>query len=258
VVDLLRLGRSVRALRIRRRLRQEDLAAEAGVSRAKVARAEAGRILRLPLGDLVAVAAALGADVDIRLRWRGEALDRLLDAAHAALVDACVQLLNRLGWETAVEVTFAVGGERGSVDILAWHPASRTLLIVEAKSVVPDAQAMLAAHDRKVRLGRQIGLSRGWSATSVAGLLVIGDSSTARDRVRRLRSLFEVAYPLRGWAARRWLSDPATAVGGTARRPSALLFLRYVHRVSTTAGVVPRQRIRKRDRLARSASTSMG
>ncbi len=257
-MDLLRVGRSLRALRIRRRLRQEDLAAEARVSRAKVARAETGRILRLPLGDLVAVAAALGADVDIRLRWRGESLDRLLDAAHAALVDECVRLLQRLGWETAVEVTFATGGERGSVDILAWHPDSRTLLVVEVKSVVPDAQAMLAAHDRKIRLGREIGASRGWSATSVAGLLVIGDASTARDRVHRLSKVFEVAYPVRGWAARHWLADPTSTAGRMARHPSALLFLQYVHGASTMGSLVPRQRIRKRDRLARSASTSTG
>ena len=48
------------------------------------------------------------------------------------------------GWEVHPEATFNVFGERGSIDILAFHPRYGALLIVEVKSAVPDMQSMLA------------------------------------------------------------------------------------------------------------------
>ena len=58
-----------------------------------------------------------------QLDWNGEAMDRLLDEAHARLVERIVRWLDRAGWQTAVEVSFNVFGERGYVDVLARHPA---------------------------------------------------------------------------------------------------------------------------------------
>ena len=77
------LGRSFRALRIRRGLRQVDLARLANVSRGMISKIERGEIAVVPLGVLRSVAGALGASLDLKLRWHGEGLDRLLDEAHA-------------------------------------------------------------------------------------------------------------------------------------------------------------------------------
>ena len=119
----------------------------------------------------------------MRLDWNGEALDRLLDGEHANLVEIVARRLRSAGWEVAAEVTFWIRGERGSVDLLAWHPATRVLLVIEVKSVVPDQQATLSTLDRKARLGREIAGERGWNPLAVGRLLVIGDSRTARRRV---------------------------------------------------------------------------
>ncbi len=211
----------------------------------------------MPTGDLLAVVEALGADLEVRIRWRGEGLDRLLDAAHSALTDLVVRLLEDSGWETAVEVSFSIGGERGSVDVLAWHAATATVLIIEVKSLVPDAQAMLVTHDRKVRLAEQIAASRGWRPRQVARLLVVGDRSAARQRIRALRSMFEVAYPSRAREVRSWLRDPGLPRRG-GRPFSGLLFLPYVHGMSTKSDVAPRQRVRTRGGRGPVATTSMG
>jgi hypothetical protein len=144
------------------------------MSRSMVARIESGNGGRIPARKLDAVAQALGATTDLRLSWNGEALDRLLDRDHAALVELVVARFRASGWEVAAEVTFWIRGERGSVDVLAWHVSSRTVLIVEVKTVVPDIQSMLASLDRKVRLAFQIARDRGWSAVAVGKLLVIG------------------------------------------------------------------------------------
>lgn len=53
--------------------------------------------------------------MDVRLLWRAEGLDRLLDKGHADLVDRMIDLLTAMGWTAAAEVSFSIRGERGSV-----------------------------------------------------------------------------------------------------------------------------------------------
>ena len=175
----------------------------------------------MPITDLDAACSALGADLDVRIRWHGEGLDRLLDASHADLVNRVVQLLGVNGWESAVEVSFNHFGERGAVDVLGWHPTASALLIVEVKSVVPDAQAMVSSHDRKARLAGVIGRSRGWDADVVGRLLVIADTSTSRRRVLDLADLFGAAYADRAIAVRRWLENPVGPLSGLVFLPNA-------------------------------------
>ena len=106
----------------------------------------------MPVDVLDRVAQAAGASLELVLRWKGEGLDRLLDEQHARLVELVVLRLRALGWDVAVEVSFARAGERGSIDVLAFHPVHRALAIIEVKSVTPDMQAMLGGIDRKGRL----------------------------------------------------------------------------------------------------------
>lgn len=194
---------------------------------------------RVRLGDLQRMGDALGADLDVRLRWHGEGLDRLLDRAHAALVDSTLILLRRLGWDAAVEVSFSKWGERGSIDILALHARSGVVLVVEAKSVIPDAQSMLFALDRKTRLAPEIARDRGWPSREAARLLVVAESSTSRRRVAALDQTFRVACPDTGRVVRRWLREPVGPMSG-------LLFLPDAPRGGTNAKSDGVKRIPKR------------
>jgi transcriptional regulator with XRE-family HTH domain len=207
-MDLVRFGRGVRALRHRRGWRQQDLAHAAGVSRSVVVRIETGQAGNIPLAKVDRIAGTLGARSDLRLSWNGEALDRLIDADHARLVEVVATALRLAGWEVAAEVTFWIRGERGSVDLMAWHAPTRIALIVEIKTVVPDQQSMLASHDRKVRLGLEIAKSRGWNGTVVAKLLVIRESRTSRRRVEAHATTYATEYPDRAFVIRRWLRRP--------------------------------------------------
>lgn len=200
---------------------------------------ERGRIDAVPVGQVRRMAEALEADLDVRLRWNGEALDRLMDQAHADLVDAMVALLERDGWVVAVEVSFSMWGERGSVDVLAHHPASEIVLVVEVKSVVPDSQSTLHGLDRKTRLAPEIARGRGWACSGVARLLVVGESSTARRRIASLPATYEGTFPVMGWGVRRWLRQPIGPMSG-------VLFLPYARGGSTRTGTTGVQRVRKR------------
>src|SRR6476659_8472722 len=83
-MDVVRVGLSLRALRIRRRWRQQDVADRLGVSRSVVARIERGGADTVTLKLLEREAETLGARLDVRVLWQGEALDRLLDSATRA------------------------------------------------------------------------------------------------------------------------------------------------------------------------------
>lgn len=168
---------------------------------------------------------ALGARLYVRATWQGEELDRLLDRDHANIVEAVLRILAGDGWVAAPEATFQIGGERGSIDILAFHRATRTLLIIEVKSVVPDLGGMLATLDRKVRLAPDIAAERGWSAAAVSRLLIVAEGSTARRRVAQHQAIFETAFPARNLAMNAWLRAPEGPVSGlmflsSARRRS--------------------------------------
>src|SRR5262245_4788382 len=146
-MDAVRVGLALRALRLRLGWRQLDLALRVGLSHGTISNIERGRLDRVAVDTLGRVSSALGADLDVRVRWRGEQLDRLLDAGHARLVSRVASRLTTRGWQVAVETTFAIWGERGSIDLLAYHAQSGTLLVVEVKTVVPDFQAMISALD---------------------------------------------------------------------------------------------------------------
>jgi transcriptional regulator with XRE-family HTH domain len=246
-VDPVRLGHSLRALRLNKRWRQTDLGEKAGISASVVSRIERGRVGSVRLGTLRKVAEALDASLEIRARWNGEGLDRLLDQAHAGLVEQVVRRLHADGWEADVEVSFSIRGERGSIDVLGYHEASGIILVTEVKSVVPDSQATLAGIDRKARLAPDIARARGWTCRGVARLLVIGDSSTARRRIDAFSATYRIAFPLSGVAVRQWLRRPDAPMAG-------LLFLPYVpstHARKPTTGMQRVRRPRARADLAK-------
>jgi transcriptional regulator with XRE-family HTH domain len=244
-VDWVRFGRGIRALRIRRAWTQQELGVESGLSRSIVSRVERGRGDELTGRSLDRLALALGARAVLRLDWNGESLDRLLDSVHASLVDRVVAWLEPAGWAVVPEATFSIRGERGSVDVLAWHPAARAVLLVEVKSVVPDIQATLAPFDRKVRLAREIAALQGWQPQSIGQLLVIGDTRTSRRRVEEHRATFEARFPDGIAAVRRFIRDPGRAapVRGVAFLP-----------ISTGARV--RHRVARRTARRRAAAAA--
>lgn len=240
----LRLGRIARALRHRLGWRQADVARRAGTSQDLVSRIERGRVDAIGVAKLRRVLAALDAELVLFVRWRGGELDRLLDESHALLVGEAVRLMDRPGWDVQLEVSFASYRERGSIDLLAWHGETRTLVVGEVKTEITSVEATLRTHDGKVRVGAQIAVERfGWRARVVTRLLIVPETSTARRRIARHAVIFSRAYPTRGIELRTWLERPGPMAGG-------LLFL------SPTQGVRDIRRSPSRKRIRRPRSSS--
>ena len=205
----LRVGAIVRVRRRRAGLRQEDVARIAGVSRQSVSLVERGRLIELGVRSARAVAAAVGIDLGFAVRGHGASIDRLLDEEHSAPVDAVVRQLEGAGWVVVVEFSFNHYGDRGSVDVLAWHADRAALLIVEVKSQLTDLQALCRSMDVKQRIvPRVVADDRGWRPRVVGAVIVLPDASGQWKAVARRRPIFDAAFPARTVEIKRWLSEP--------------------------------------------------
>lgn len=198
-----------RALRIRKGWRQIDLARRAGVSRATISRLERGRSREVGVDDLIRIVDALGGQVSVEIRWQGGNLGRLLNARHSAMHDSVARHFRELpGWTLAPEVSFSIRGERGVIDILAWHAETRTLLVIELKTEIVDVNELMGTLDRKRRLAAEVGRERGWHASTVAVWLVVADSRTNRRRVAAHATTLRAALPMDGRSVAGWLHEP--------------------------------------------------
>jgi transcriptional regulator with XRE-family HTH domain len=245
-MDDRRVGRIVREVRIRRAWRQRDLAEAAGVSQALISRIERGRFGRMSLARLRKVGDVLDIRISVDPWWRSGEVDRLVDRGHAALVDHVVASLRADGWVTRVEVTFNNFGERGSADVVAWHPGERILLIVEVKTMIGDIQATASTFERKVRILPDALLAEaGWQPRSVARLLVVAETHANRAVVREHQAIFDAIWPARTSQTRRWLRRPTTSVAERQRGFGGVWFLPFERAGAAAARCRQVQRVRR-------------
>ncbi len=234
-----RVGAAFRAVRLRRNLRQQDVAARGNVSRALVSLIERGHVGELSVDTVRRVAAVLDMRIDLVARWRGGELDRLLNSGHSALAESVTRWLESNGWQVFPEVSFSYFGERGVIDLLGWHAPTRTVLVIELKTLIVDVQELVGVTDRKTRLARRIAGDRGLDPATVATLVIVAGTSTNRRRVAAHRRVLRSAYPADGRKLRAWVTAPMSPI-------SALTFYADANPRSTKSGFAGQQRVRTR------------
>ena len=188
-------------------------------------------------------------------------MDRLIDEGHAILVGAITSTLRRLEWEVEVEVSFSSYGDRGSIDVLAWHRLSRTLWSLRSRlsSVLSKACCVHSTSRSGWRARSRRNVSDG-APSRLAGCLLLPEDRTARRAVARHRQVFDSALPARTREVRKWLATPEGALAGlmfltssqlvgTKRNPSA---------VKRVRSPVPRSEQAQADRLISSAAQQLG
>jgi transcriptional regulator with XRE-family HTH domain len=236
-MDDLRVGATFRAIRIRRGLRQVDVAGVAGVSPSTVSRLERGHFGSVSIDTMRKVAKVLDVRIDLTARWRAGDLDRLLNARHSNLHELVARMFNDLPeWVMRPEVSFAIYGERGVIDILAWHPRLQMLLVIELKTArrrVAARQPTLHAADEVVDVD-----------DVVATWIIVSDGSTNRRCVQAHQSILRAAFPSDGRSIRGWLRRPVGSIhalsfwadAGTLPRGARLAPPRRVSRARSVAG----------------------
>jgi transcriptional regulator with XRE-family HTH domain len=233
-----RIGRAIRALRHRRDWTQAELGGRAGCSASVISRLEHGRLRACSVTTLERVVEALDGRVVISVMWRGGELDRLLDADHAQLGERWAQLRPKR-WVARSEVTYNEYGDRGSIDDLAFDPASGVLLVTELKTGIFETWKTMAKLDEKVRVADRVAGRLGWSARRVVPALVVADTRTNRRRVQAHAALFG-RLDCRGRAAQAWMRDPDRSVVG-----GLLLFVPLSDVRGTHGRRAGRQRVRR-------------
>jgi transcriptional regulator with XRE-family HTH domain len=208
-----RAGAALRAVRIKRGWRQIDVAGRADVARSLISMVERGHLDHISLATLRSIAATLDACVELVVRWRGGDLDRLLNAHHSRFHELVARSFLELpAWAIALEVSFAYFGERGVIDILAWHASTRSLLVVESKTEIVVIQELIGTVDRKHRLAARIARDRGWHARTASSWVIVSGSRTNRRRIAAHEVTLRAAFGADGRIMRRWLNEPAGAV----------------------------------------------
>jgi len=147
---------------------------------------------------------------------------RLLSRGHSILAESFAGFLgSKPGWVVEPEVSFAIYGERGVVDQLAWHAGEAHLLVVELKTAFVDVNEMLGTLDRKRRLAGTIAATRGWRPRLVSVWLIVVDTHTNRRHADDHRALLGARFPLDGRQLRPFLARPCAAASGLAFWPTA-------------------------------------
>jgi transcriptional regulator with XRE-family HTH domain len=218
-----RVGGAVRLLRQRRGWTQGELAARSGVSDSTISRMERGHIESLSVHTIRAVAQQLDVRVDLVPRWRSGDLDRLLNRRHSALHELVARWFadSLPAWVLAPEVSFSIYGERGIINILAWHPGRRALLVIELKTDIVDVNDLVGTADRRRRLARTIAAERGWDPVTVSVWVVVAPSRTNRRRIAAHTAMLRAAFPTDGRTIGSWLRDPIGPVAALSIWPNS-------------------------------------
>ena len=235
-MDDQRFGSVIRAVRIKRGWTQQRLADRAKVSRSTISRLERGHPGTFSLDTIRGVASALDIRVDLVPRWRAGDLDRLLNAKHSQLHELVARWFadDLPAWVLAPEVSYAVYRERGVIDIVAWHPARRAILVIELKTDIVDVNQLIGKVGEKARLIRQIVKDRGWDPLTVSTWVIVAAGRTNRARIAAHRAVLRAAFPADGRDIRAWLSDPTGSVAALSMWSDA-----------TARSLIPVRRVRR-------------
>ena len=206
---------------------QRELARRSGVSQSLISAIENGRLVTLTFASAVRLLEAMGSRliIDATRPFLADR-ERQRDPGHARRVSFIVRRLRRLGWDVRTEVE--VGGDRarGWIDIVAFHPTLRVLLVLEVKTEIHDFGALERQVGWYEREAWAVARRLGWRPVAVrpAALLLATAANDARlrqilpevdrafpGRARDLDSLIHGTAPKRPWVGRAMVMvDPTS------------------------------------------------
>ena len=176
----------------------EELAHRAGVSKGMVSLIEAGRV-NFTVDRVGRVLSALNVAVDLRVVVP-YAEPRQRDAAHARCVAYVQRRLEAAGWLVAREVETAGPGFHGWIDVLAFNPATATLLAIEVKTQIDDVGRIERAAARYGRAAWAAANRLGWRPTVVRSWLLVLATDANEERIAANHEALGQSFPNRSMA----------------------------------------------------------
>ena len=206
----LRIGELVRDARLLIGWTQDDLADRSRSSQAAISRLENGLASTLDVLLVERTLDALGMQAEVRVEGRhlGDRR-RQCEPVHARMNGFLGGQVARRGFLPALEVEVGAGSVRGWIDLIAYRPADRALIVDETKGDLPDVgafQRSLAFYEREARAAAN---RLGWSPTRVVVLAAMLDSATMARRIADNGELLRRAFPSLVERLLDWIDDPA-------------------------------------------------
>jgi transcriptional regulator with XRE-family HTH domain len=192
-----RIGAIVRDLRVALRWSQRDLSLRSGVSQPWVCAIERGRAPDITIATADRLLEAMGAQMTIQVAAPFLAESRQLDPAHARCAAHVARRLVKDGWQVATEVEVGSDRSRGWIDILAWHPDSGLLLVIEVKTELHDLGAIERTMNWYEREAPSAARRIGWRPGRVVGVLLVLSTDVVDQRIRENRDALDRVFPVR-------------------------------------------------------------
>ena len=211
-------ARLCRETRVLLDITQRELAAATRMSRSHIAEIETGRT-NASLDDVARIGEALGLDLQLVGR-PPTVLDPLpSDLVHARCSGYVDRRLRSSGWITRREVEIVHARSHGWIDLLAFHPVTRVLVIVEIKTRLIDIGAIerqLAWYERSAR---DAASRYGWIPAATTSWLTLLATEEIDTAVRLHRDILRIAFKGRATEMR------AVAAGGMPRSDRGLAMI---------------------------------
>ncbi len=192
------VGSMVRKIRTTIGWSQRELGRRSATSQSMVCLVERGVVRDLTFSTASSLLGAMGARlvVQVDAPYLGDR-ERQRDPAHARLGACVVARLRRAGWQTRVEVEVGEDRSRGWIDLLACHPVSRVLLVIEIKTEIHDLgqiERSLGWYEREAWAAAR---RFGWRPKRQIGCLLLLATQANDLRIASNRASIEAGFPLR-------------------------------------------------------------
>ena len=205
-------ARLCRDTRVMLDITQAELAAAVGVSRSRIAEIESGKA-DASLDLAWAIADRLGPDMHLLTRPPLVHERRRGDLVHGRCSGYVDRRSLRAEWLTARELETFAGRAHGWIDLLAYDPRSRTLVIVEIKTRLDDIGAMerqLSWYERDIR---RVAGELGWRPRATTSWLLLLASNEVEAQIAMHRELLRRTFPDRARAMRRIITREQVEAG---------------------------------------------
>ena len=202
------IGISVADLRETLGWTQAELGRRAHVSQSFVSRVEHALLTNLTFVDATRLLAAMGARLTVGVSAPFLA-DRELqrDLAHARCATYVAARLERDGWLTATEVEVGGDRSRGWIDVLAYNPDHRMMLVIEIKTEIRDLGAIertLGWYEREAWAAVQ---RLGWRPSKAVGCLLFLATEMNEARIGDNLGAFSAGFPIRATELQRIMAN---------------------------------------------------
>jgi transcriptional regulator with XRE-family HTH domain len=201
---------------------QRELASRAGLSQALVSAIENGRVPNVTFATTARLLEAMGAKliIDASPPFLGDR-ERQRDSAHARCTAHVARRLEGAGWQVRTEVEVGGGRSRGWIDLLAYHPRTRLLLVIEIKTEIRDLGAIERSLGWYERESWAAARRLGWRPQALVGCLLLLATEANDERIRDNRAALSRGFPIRATEISSVVAGNKAAVAG--RRAVALI-----------------------------------